>query len=557
MVNNAPINFIIDSGSPVTLTPQSLFNEITRVEKMNTDYKDVNDNKIEFVGQTNATVKTNKTTLQLPLLITRANITPLMGLDWMKRLEITINSNTEAIKIHNIKMDDNEKRILKLKNEFKDLFYNNTEIKDTVVKINLKENANIIQQKGRPIPIHLQDQVAEGLKRLIKNGYLERATEITEDCFVSPAVITVKKDKSIKTALDSRKLNEATIKRKAQMPNMEELISRISRKISEETEGEITITKLDFDYAYRQLKLDDQTRNLCIFTVTGGEFTGYYRFLKGFYGLADIPTIFQERIDKTLNFKHPAWLDDIIIVTKGSIEQHEMEVKEAMKKLETAGYRLNPKKCEFFKKEAEWIGHKIDQNGIRPLQDKLEAITKIEIPKNEKELKSFSGAIQYLSKYIENLSAQTDILRKLLKKQNEWIWTDEHTKAFNNLKELITQLPCLAHYNPKSENILTTDASTEGLGATLWQKQKDGNLKPIGFASRFLSDTEKKYAINELELLAVVWGLEHFRLYIYGKPIELLTDHQALEPLIKRKRSNKTYSARLTRWLDRLAHFDI
>ena len=105
--------------------------------------------------------------------------------------------------------------------------------------------------------------------------------------------------------------------------------------------------------------------------------------------------------------------------------------------------------------------------------------------------------------------------------------------------------------------MITTDASTKGLGATLWQEQPDGKLKPIGFASRFLSDTEKKYAINELELLAVVWGLEHFRLYIYGKPIKLLTDHQALEPLIKRNRSNKTYSARLTRWLDRLAHFNI
>ena len=132
------------------------------------------------------------------------------------------------------------------------------------------------------------------------------------------------------------------------------------------------------------------------------------------------------------------------------------------------------------------------------------------------------GAIQYLSKYIENLSAQTDILRKLLKKQNKWEWT--------------------------GENKITTDASTKELGATLWQKQKDGNLKLIGFASRFLSDTEKKYAINELELLAVVWGLEPFRLYIYCKLIELITNHQALEPLIKRNRSNKTYSARLTKW---------
>ena len=360
------------------------------------------------------------------------------------------------------------------------------------VKIDLKEDAKIIQQKGRPVPIHLQNQVAEAIKRLIKNGYLERATEITEDCFVSPAVITVKKDKSIKIPLDSRKLNEATIKKKAQMPNMEELISRISRKISEEQEGEIWITKLYFDYAYGQIKLNENTKNLCVFTVTGGEFTGYYRFLKGFYGLADIPTIFQERIDRTLEFKHPAWLDDIIIVTKGTIEKQESEVKETMKKLDEAGYRLHPKKCKIFKKEAEWVGHQINQDGIRPLQDKLKAITKINIPKNEKELKSFLGAIQYLSKYIKILSAQTDILRKLLKKQNEWIWTKEHTEAFNNLKKLITQLPCIAHYNSNKENILTTDASTKGLGATLWQKQKHGNLKPVGFASRFLSDTEKK-----------------------------------------------------------------
>ena len=115
----------------------------------------------------------------------------------------------------------------------------------------------------------------------------------------------------------------------------------------------------------------------------------------------------------------------------------------------------------------------------------------------------------------------------------------------------------MAHYNSNLPNTITTDASTKGLGATLWQEQHNGELKLIAFASRFLSDTEKKYAINELESLAVVWGLEQFRLYIYGKPIKLLTDHQALEPLIKRNRSNKTYSARLTRWLDRLAHFTI
>ena len=173
-----------------------------------------------------------------------------------------------------------------------------------------------------------------------------------------------------------------------------------------------------------------------------------------------------------------------------------------------------------------------------------------------KEWKCFLGAILYLSKYIENLSGQTDKLRNLLKKQNEWIWTDEHANAFNNLKDRITQLPCLAHCNSINDNILT-DAITKGVGATHWRKQKDGNLKPIGFASRFLWDTEKKYAINKVELLAVVWGLEHFHLCIFGKPIEILTDHQALEPSIKSKRSNKTNRARLTIRLNRLAHCDI
>ena len=180
---------------------------------MTTNYKDVTDNKIEFVGQTTATVKTIKTTLQLPLLITKANITPLMVLHWMKRLQKTISENTEEIKIHNIRLDESEKKIIKLKNWFKDLLYDNYEIKDLVVKVNLKEDANIIQQKGRPISNYLQDQLTDEIKRLIKNGYLERATEKTEDCFVSPAVTTVKKDKSVKIALDSRKLNETTIKK--------------------------------------------------------------------------------------------------------------------------------------------------------------------------------------------------------------------------------------------------------------------------------------------------------------------------------------------------------
>ena len=101
------------------------------------------------------------------------------------------------------------------------------------------------------------------------------------------------------------------------------------------------------------------------------------QIFKGIYGLADIPTIFQEKIDQTLENQHPAWLDDILIVTKGTKEQHKRELTEIITKFENAGYRLSENTSEIFKSETERVGHIIDQNGIRPLQDKLKAIQEL------------------------------------------------------------------------------------------------------------------------------------------------------------------------------------
>ena len=120
----------------------------------------------------------------------------------------------------------------------------------------------MIQQKRRPIPINLQQSVEKEINKLMKPGHIEKANNIDENCFVSPAVITTKKDKSVKNALDSRKLNEITMKRRAQMPNMEELISRISRKIADRPADGIWISKFDLDYKYGQLLLCREARNL-------------------------------------------------------------------------------------------------------------------------------------------------------------------------------------------------------------------------------------------------------------------------------------------------------
>ena len=169
----------------------------------------------------------------------------------------------------------------------------------------------------------------------------------------------------------------------------------------------------------------------------------------------------------------------------------------------------------------------------------------------------FLGEIQYKAKFLPRTSERTVKLRKSLKKNTARKWETVQETDFETIKKMLTEEPGLAHYAKVKDNIVTTDASETGLGITLWQRQTDGELIPIAFGSRFLNDSERNYSIGELELLAVVWGLEKFRFHFYGKKVHLYTDHQALEPLIKRNRSNKENSARLTRWLDRLTYFDI
>ena len=125
------------------------------------------------------------------------------------------------------------------------------------------------------------------------------------------------------------------------------------------------------------------------------------------------------------------------------------------------------------------------------------------------------------------------------------------------IKRMLTEKPCLGHYAKVKEYSVTTDASTTELGITHCQKQDSGDIQPIGFSSRYLNDNERNYTIGELELFAVVWGLEKFQFYFYGKKVHLYSDHQTLNPLLKRNRSNHHYSARLTRRLNRMAHLDI
>ena len=187
----------------------------------------------------------------------------------------------------------------------------------------------------------------------------------------------------------------------------------------------------------------------------------------------------------------PVWLDDIIVVTRGNREDHEKKLFDVLEKLENR-YRANERKSQFFKNKMKWLGHEINEDGIKPNKEKVKAMSELKHPEYPKELKSFLGAIQYLAKFLPRLSERTDRLRKLLTKNTEWRWETEPQIDFKTIKKMLTEEPALEHYAKDRDNIVTTDASKTGLGITLWQKQADGELLPIAFGSRFLNDSEKK-----------------------------------------------------------------
>ena len=275
-----------------------------------------------------------------------------------------------------------------------------------------------------------------------------------------------------------------------------------------------------------------------------------------------MPATFQKTIDVTLRNCHNkfAFLDDILVITKGKSSDHEKELDKILHRLDKENLAIKLQKSEFAQKQITWLGYEITPTGITPTKKKFESINKLETPKTLKQLRSFMGCIHHLIKFTPRQAELSEPLRPLLSKnntkaQNKLDWKEEHTEAFENIKKQIKNITENKHFDITKDTRIKSDASKKGLGACL--EQKHGQIwKPVAYASRFLNRLEERYSTNELELLAIVWALEHFKYYLYGNKFILQTDHQALLSALKNNRGNKTYQSRLSRWVDRLLPFN-
>ena len=299
------------------------------------------------------------------------------------------------------------------------------------------------------------------------------------------------------------------------MPNINNLNDTIQQNLFTKASQETAyFSTLDLKYAYNQLNLDPETARHCKFNIISGEGTGTYRFITGFYGLIDMPAAFQKAMDFTLVGLQNTYcfLDDIIVVSRGSKEEHLKLAYTFLKKLDEDNLRINLPKCHFAKTEIEWLGHEFTRSGIALLESKTAAILSLPPPNNLKQLRSFLGSVHYIGKFIPKLSQLCHPLCPLLKNNIKIVWNGEHETHFQSIKNKVANATENTPYNPHLEKRIKWDASRAGLGAALEQRSTTG-WHTVAFASRFLNSNEERYSVNELELLGVMWSVEFFKYY--------------------------------------------
>ena len=308
------------------------------------------------------------------------------------------------------------------------------------------------------------------------------------------------------------------------LPSVEQVLAQIGNAK--------VFSKLDANSGFWQIELVPESAKLTTFITPYGRFC----FNRLPFGITSAPEHFQHRMSEILQgLNGVVCLVDDILVYGTTQEEHDTHLMEALQKIKEAGLTLSKDKCEFNQTHIKYVGQQIDKTGVHPDPDKVHAIQNMRPPTNVRELHQFLGMINQLSKFSPFLADQSKPLRDLLSTKNQWVWEDVQSTAFNNIKAAIASRQVLGLCDPTNFTIVSADASSFGLGGVLQQRQKNGELRPIAFISRSLSDTKKRYAQIEKEALAVTWASERFLDYLIGLHYTIETDHKPLVPLLSSK----------------------
>ena len=491
---------------------------------------------LSVIGKFTAFIECSGNKIVETILVTEGEGRYLLGSSAAKRLNVLHVGplRKEPASVYGISTD------LNIADRFPKVFTGMGKLSNYQLSLHIKPDVAPVTQKPRRIPYPLKDKVMKTVKQLLELDIIEEVAGPTT--WVSPAVYVPKSNnKEVRICVDMRRANEAILREKLPIPTVEEVL--------EELNGSTVFSKLDMNMGFHQIELDEASRDITTFAVADS----LYRYKRLSFGINSAPEKYQHVIRQTISGCPGASniADDIVVHGK-DVKEHNENLLKLLKRLEERNLTLNKDKCLIGMDKIVFMGLLLNKYGVGPTEEKVRAVKDAKAPSTTAEVRSFLGLIGFSSRFIPDFATTAEPLRKLTRQGVKWNWGEEEKEAFKTLKTQLAEASMMAYFDKDAPTEVVTDASPVGLGSVLVQ-EKDGIKRAVVFASRSLSDVERRYSQPEKEALAVVWACERFHLYLLGlETFKLVTDCKALETIYG-PRSKP--SARMERWVLRLMPF--
>ncbi|XP_071580115.1 uncharacterized protein [Temnothorax nylanderi] len=351
------------------------------------------------------------------------------------------------------------------------------------INIQLKENARPRFIKARRIPYGLQEAASDALKSMVQQGMLR---PVDQSEWATPVIFVRKANGKIRVVGDYKiTVNPEIMNSEYPLPTVEEALSILN--------GGVIFSQVDLKDAYKQLRVDEETSKILTIRTP----RGLLNVMRLLDGIAAAPCIFKKYM---------------VTIMAGI----------------SAGKSPDKRQKINFSSKMEFLGHKISEEGIQTIDDKVKAIKEIPAPKNKRDLQVFLGGVNFYARFIKDRARIAEPLHRLLDDNTEWMWTDKEQKSFDGLKNKLAGSEVLIHFNDALSIVLSADASPHGIGAVLAHEMPDHRERAIAFSSKSLSKTQRHYAQLDREALALVEAVKHFHQFIAGRRFKLITDHKPL-----------------------------
>ena len=395
------------------------------------------------------------------------------------------------------------------------------------------------RQAARRIPFAARQEITSQLDKMQRNNVVKPS----ESPWASPVVLVRKKEGTLRFCVDYRTLNSVTKPDLFPLPRINDLLDQLGKSKFFST--------LDLKSGYWQIRISADSQEKTAFITH----QGLYQFRVMPFGVTNAPAVFRRLMQQVLtglqtssgNDFVSVYLDDVIVFSE-TLQDHTEHLRAVFDRIRRAGLKLNPSKCKILCEEVEYLGHIVTPHGLQPNNRNLEAVRSFPQPYNLRQLRQFLGLTSYYRRFIPRYAKLAHPLHALTRKGAVFNWSAECEIAFDTLRDKLSTSPLLAYPNFNRDFTLETDASKLGLGAILSQYQVDQKLHPIAYASRSISNAEANYAVTDLETLAVVWAVTHFRYYLYGHSVTIITDHAAVKAIL----GAPNLTGRHARWWSKL-----